>query len=135
MAVRASGEGSSGDSDKPKSKKPALAPASAEKFAQVGTGVHSCKSCGYEYNEKKGDPSYPLPAGVTFKNLPEDWRCPVCGAGQDFFQSQSYEVAGFEENMKYGLGTNTMTGEQKSLLIYGALLLTFGLFLSGYFLD
>lgn len=40
-------------------------------------------------------------------------------------------VAGFAENQQYGLGTNSMTGEQKSLLIYGALALFFILFLGG----
>jgi hypothetical protein len=28
-------------------------------------------------------------------------------------------VAGFAENQKYGLGTNSMTGQQKLLIIYG----------------
>jgi len=40
-------------------------------------------------------------------------------------------VAGFAENQQYGLGTNSMTGEQKSLLIYGALAVFFILFLGG----
>jgi hypothetical protein len=35
----------------------------------------------------------------------------------------------------YGLGSNSMTGEQKSLLIYGALTFFFALFISGYLLD
>jgi hypothetical protein len=40
-------------------------------------------------------------------------------------------VAGFAENQQYGLGTNSMTGEQKSLLIYGALAVFFIMFLAG----
>ena len=44
-------------------------------------------------------------------------------------------VAGFAENQGYGLGTNSMTGEQKSLLIYGALALFFALFIAGYGLE
>jgi hypothetical protein len=40
-------------------------------------------------------------------------------------------VAGFAENQQYGLGTNSMTESQKSLLIYGALALFFLLFLAG----
>lgn len=47
----------------------------------------------------------------------------------------SQVVAGFAENQKYGLGTNSMTGEQKTLIIYGALGLFFILFLLGYALD
>jgi len=44
-------------------------------------------------------------------------------------------VAGFAVNQNYGLGTNSMTGGQKQLLIFGTLLFFFVLFLGGYFLD
>lgn len=44
-------------------------------------------------------------------------------------------VAGFAENQNYGLGTNSMTGDQKLLLIYGGLALFFILFLGGYALG
>lgn len=40
-------------------------------------------------------------------------------------------VAGFAENQQYGLGTNSMTGDQKSLLIYGTLAVFFLMFLAG----
>ena len=36
---------------------------------------------------------------------------------------------------RYGLGTNSMTGGQKSGLIYGALVAFFALFIAGYFMD
>lgn len=45
------------------------------------------------------------------------------------------EVAGFAVNQGYGLGTNSMTSGQKSLLIYGSLGVFFVLFLLGYFLE
>jgi hypothetical protein len=44
-------------------------------------------------------------------------------------------VAGFAENQKYGFGTNSMTGGQKSALIYGALAIFFLLFIAGYALE
>ncbi len=44
-------------------------------------------------------------------------------------------MAGFAENQQYGIGTNSMTGNQKLLLIYGALLAFVLLFLSGYALE
>lgn len=106
-----------------------------EKFAVLNTGISECRSCGYLYNESAGDPSYPIPPGLTFKELPEDWRCPTCGAAKTFFQSKSVEIAGFVENQQFGLGGNTLTSGQKALLIYGSLLLAFCLFLSGYFLQ
>jgi hypothetical protein len=53
--------------------------------------------------------------------LPDDWTCPVCGTEKQFFQSKAKRVAGFEQNQGYGLGSNSLTSEQKSILIYGAL--------------
>ncbi|KAJ6823956.1 uncharacterized protein M6B38_128355 [Iris pallida] len=106
-----------------------------EKFAVLDTGVHECRSCGYLYKESAGDPSYPVPPGLQFAKLPEDWRCPTCGAARSFFVSKSVEVAGFAENQQFGLGANTLTSGQKALLIYGSLLFFFVLFLSGYFLQ
>ncbi|CAN1761330.1 rub [Linum perenne] len=106
-----------------------------EKFAVLNTGIYECRSCGYKYDEAVGDPSYPVPPGLPFDKLPEDWRCPTCGAAQSFFQSKSVEIAGFAQNQQYGLGGNTLTSGQKAILIYGSLLLFFALFLSGYFLQ
>ncbi|XAR64454.1 hypothetical protein NMG60_11024805 [Bertholletia excelsa] len=96
-----------------------------EKFAVLNTGMYECRSCGYQYEEAAGDPSYPIPAGLPFGQLPEDWRCPTCGAAKSFFQSKS----------QFGLGGNTLTSAQKAVLIYGELLLGFLFFLSGYFLN
>lgn len=107
----------------------------AERFMVVGTGEAECQGCGYIYKPAKGDPEYPVAPGVKFQNLPDDWNCPVCGAEKSLFKSRQQEVAGFAENQGYGLGTNSMTGEQKSLLIYGSLLFFFALFLLGYTLN
>ncbi|XP_072960156.1 uncharacterized protein [Typha angustifolia] len=106
-----------------------------EKFAVLNTGIYECRSCGYRYDEAVGDPSYPIPPGLQFAKLPEDWRCPTCGAAKSFFESKSVEIAGFAENQQFGLGGNTLTSGQKALLIYGSLFLAFALFLSGYFLQ
>uniref|UniRef100_A0A5B7BRL0 Rubredoxin-like domain-containing protein n=1 Tax=Davidia involucrata TaxID=16924 RepID=A0A5B7BRL0_DAVIN len=106
-----------------------------EKFAVLNTGIYECRSCGYLYNEAAGDPSYPIPPGMEFDKLPEDWRCSTCGAAKTFFVSKSVEIAGFAENQQFGLGGNALTSGQKAVLIYGSLLLAFVLFLSGYFLQ
>ena len=89
----------------------------------------------YQYSPKKGDDFYPISAGTPFKDLPEDWNCPVCGASKAKFKSIGKKVAGFEQNQGYGLGTNSMTEGEKSRLIYGALLFFFLVFISGYLLD
>ena len=51
------------------------------------------------------------------------------------FESRQRQLAGFAENQGYGLGTNTMTSEQKSLLIFGSLAAFFFMFLLGYALP
>ena len=71
----------------------------------------------------------------ALQNLPGDWQCPICGAGKRSFQSKAKTLAGFEQNMQYGFGTNVMTSGQKSILIYGSLIAFFGLFLFGYLLQ
>eukprot|EP00897_Mesotaenium_endlicherianum_P004721 jgi/Mesen1/4277/ME000022S03567 len=107
----------------------------AEKFAVLDTGKWECQSCGYVYDQSKGDSDYPISAGTEFKGLPDDWRCPTCGAAKTTFSSKSKEIAGFSQNQSYGLGGNSLTSNQKSLLIYGSLVFFFALFLSGYFLQ
>lgn len=107
----------------------------AEKFMKLGTGQAECANCGYQYDPKKGDSEYPVSPGTKFENLPEDWQCPICGAAGATFQSRARVVAGFAENQGYGLGGNSLTSGQKSLLIYGSLLVGFAFFILGYFLQ
>ena len=38
----------------------------AEKFMTKGTGKSMCVSCGYEYEERRGDPEYPITPGTQF---------------------------------------------------------------------
>ncbi|XP_010277998.1 PREDICTED: uncharacterized protein LOC104612311 [Nelumbo nucifera] len=106
-----------------------------ERFAVLNTGIYECRSCGYRYDEAVGDPSYPIPPGLPFDRMPDDWRCPTCGAAKSFFESKSVEIAGFAQNQQFGLGGNALTSGQKTLLIYGSLFFFFVLFLSGYFLQ
>lgn len=45
-----------------------------------------CTVCGYIYDPEKGDPESRIEPGTTFGDLPENWVCPVCGAGKDAFK-------------------------------------------------
>ena len=65
------------------------------------------------------------------QRLPSDWQCPICGAEKRTFQDKAREIAGFSENQRYGLGGNSLTSGQKSLLIYGSLVAFFALFVLG----
>ena len=47
--------------------------------------TYTCSVCGYVYDPDKGDPGNGVSPGTAFKDLPEDWTCPVCGAEKDAF--------------------------------------------------
>jgi rubredoxin len=47
-----------------------------------------CQVCGYIYNPADGDPEGGIPPGTPFEKLPDDWRCPVCGASKDEFEPE-----------------------------------------------
>lgn len=95
---------------------------------------HECQACGYSYEPVKGDSASGVPAGVAFEQLPEAWRCPVCGARKSAFSNigPAGNPSGFKENLGYGLGVNTLTPAQKNLLIFGGLGLAFLFFISLY---
>lgn len=84
---------------------------------------HECRACGYIYEPGKGDNRRDIPPGTPFEALPPDWACPVCSAPTKQFTNIGVADApsGFEENLSYGLGVNTMTPGQKNLLIFGVL--------------
>ena len=50
--------------------------------------MYQCQvsNCGYIYRPDKGDRKGKVPAGTSFADLPEDWHCPVCGAGKKMFK-------------------------------------------------
>lgn len=98
---------------------------------------HECRACGYIYEPEKGDSSGGIPAGTPFEELPTTWRCPVCTARAKAFANigPGGTASGFKENFGYGLGVNTLTPLQKSLLIFGGLALLFFMMLSLYGLN
>jgi rubredoxin len=48
--------------------------------------ICSTTNCGYIYVPSKGDRKGKIPPGTPFEELPEDWRCPVCGASKKAFR-------------------------------------------------
>lgn len=44
-----------------------------------------CDPCSYVYDPKLGDPDGGIAPGTAFEDIPEDWICPVCGVGKEFF--------------------------------------------------
>jgi len=47
-----------------------------------------CTICQYVYDPAIGDPDRGIPAGTAFESLPDDWACPLCGAGKDAFEKE-----------------------------------------------
>jgi rubredoxin len=43
--------------------------------------MYQCQTanCGYIYDPDRGDRKGKIPRGTQFKDLPDDWKCPVCG--------------------------------------------------------
>lgn len=48
-------------------------------------GTYECDVCHYLYDPAAGDEGSGIKAGTSFEELPEDWVCPICGAGKDDF--------------------------------------------------
>lgn len=47
-----------------------------------------CKVCGYVYDPEKGDPDGGIAPGTKFKDIPDDWVCPICGVGKEDFEKE-----------------------------------------------
>ncbi len=49
-----------------------------EKENQMKKGkIYKCTICGYIYDDEKEK--------IKFEDLPNDWKCPICGVGKDKF--------------------------------------------------
>lgn len=44
-----------------------------------------CLLCGYVYDPEIGEPDEGIEAGTAFENLPDDYKCPLCGASKSQF--------------------------------------------------
>jgi rubredoxin len=67
---------------------PRGAQAQTEKAAN-DLSQYICEICGYIYDPTKGDSSQGIPAGVPFKKLSGDWKCPICGVDKTMFKKWS----------------------------------------------
>jgi len=47
-----------------------------------------CDVCGYEYVPEEGDPDNGVSPGTPWKDVPEDWVCPLCGVGKESFSPE-----------------------------------------------
>ena len=49
---------------------------------------YRCTVCGYIYDPELGDPDGGIKPGTPFKEIPDDWVCPVCGAAKSDFEKE-----------------------------------------------
>ncbi|XGV94772.1 MAG: rubredoxin [Leptolyngbya sp. BL-A-14] len=54
---------------------------------------YQCAICSHVYDPAEGDPASGIAPGTTFEDLPEDWKCPDCGAKKSHFKPMLSEVA------------------------------------------
>lgn len=47
---------------------------------------YMCVICGFVYEEEKGRPEEGIPAGTQWNDVPENWKCPDCGASKVDFE-------------------------------------------------
>lgn len=52
------------------------------------TGKYLCNICGYEYDPTVGDIEGGIAPGTAFEDIPDDWICPICGAGKEDFKKE-----------------------------------------------
>lgn len=64
--------------------------------------IYQCQTvnCGYVYDPGRGDKRRKIPAGTKFEDLPEDWKCPVCGASKKAFKPLAGKGSTLEEGCK-----------------------------------
>ncbi|MEM9137632.1 MAG: rubredoxin [Cyanobacteria bacterium P01_F01_bin.42] len=107
-------------------------PAKPEEFDR-----YACSSCGYVYEPTQGDRKRKISAGTPFEELPLTWRCPVCGSKSIRFANVGPKGApsGFQENLGFGFGVNSLTPGAKGLLIALGLLSLVLLLLSFYGIE
>ncbi len=45
-----------------------------------------CINCQYIYDPAVGVPEQGIEPGIPFEDLPDNWRCPNCGVGKNYFE-------------------------------------------------
>ena len=97
-----------------------------------------CRSCGYIYDPAEGNKKLDIPKNTPFSAIDGNtFACPVCRAGKNLYKDigPREKPSGFEENLTYGFGFNSLPPGQKNILIFGGLAFAAACFLSLYSLH
>lgn len=52
-----------------------------------------CRGCSMIYDPVIGDPDGGIAPGTAFEDIPDDWRCPICGAEKKLFVPYEEAIA------------------------------------------
>ena len=97
-----------------------------------------CRGCGYIYDPAEGNKKLKIPQNTPFSSIDgRTFACPVCRAGKNLYKDigPRSKPSGFEENLTYGFGFNSLPPGQKNILIFGGLAFAAACFLSLYSLH
>lgn len=76
-----------------------------------------CSICGYIYDETAGNPESGIAPGTKWKDVPEDWVCPLCGATKDDFKEEATSSLSIDQH----LSTEDETLDEMKELSFGEL--------------
>ena len=48
---------------------------------------YKCTICGYVYDTEKGEERRDVAPGTASEDVPDDFRCPLCGAVKNMFKA------------------------------------------------
>lgn len=67
-----------------------VAPCYDARFRSGKRGVfmksYMCVICGFVYEEEQGLPEEGIAPGTRWEDVPENWKCPECGATKSDFE-------------------------------------------------
>lgn len=63
-----------------------LAELDVEPEKEINVNPFVCTICGFQYNPEEGDPTMGISPGTAFEDLPDDYKCPICNAGKEYFR-------------------------------------------------
>ena len=109
-----------------------------ELITNLNQNRFECRSCGYIYDPSEGNKKLSIPKNTPFSEIDGiTFACPVCRAGKNLYKDigPREKPSGFEENLTYGFGFNSLPPGQKNILIFGGLAFAAACFLSLYSLH
>lgn len=92
-----------------------------DRFADEATlefRQYICRACGLIYDEEVGDPDSGLAPGTRFKEIPEDWECPLCGVTKADFEP--YVALAIDTSAKSPVEIDTARRHASGIVIVGA---------------